>query len=173
VFFNAWTPYAERANYSLEADVGLSLHGDHIETRFSVRTRLMDYLWASLPMVVTGGDTLSELIDGRGLGRVVAPGDVRGVADALIALLQHPLERSRFAATIEAFHWSRVAEPLMKYASAPWRNGETIAPPQPPRPVTPLWQLPVKAWDAWKTRGPRGLARDVRSYIIWRLRAYL
>jgi GT2 family glycosyltransferase/glycosyltransferase involved in cell wall biosynthesis len=170
VFFNAWTPYAERANYLLEADVGLSLHGDHIETRFSVRTRLMDYLWVSLPMVVTGGDTLSELIEDRGLGRVTAAGDVRGVAEALIDLLQHSIDRARFTETIEAFRWSRVAEPLRHYVSAPWRNGATSAPPLPPQPVTPLRQLPAKAWDALKTSGPIELARDVRGYVAWRLR---
>ena len=100
----------------------------------------MDYLWASLPMVVTGGDTLSDLIKEQGVGRVTAAGDVRGVADALIDLLQHPIDRSRFTATSEAFRWSRVAEPLRQYVSAPWRNGATSAPPLPPKPVTPLRQ---------------------------------
>ncbi|MBL7201593.1 MAG: glycosyltransferase, partial [Anaerolineae bacterium] len=35
VFFNDWVPYGERQNHLLEADVGVSLHLDHVETRFA------------------------------------------------------------------------------------------------------------------------------------------
>src|SRR4029077_10583123 len=46
VFFNEkWVPYAERQNYLLDADVGVSTHFEHIETTFSFRTRILDYLW--------------------------------------------------------------------------------------------------------------------------------
>src|SRR5439155_970178 len=40
VFFGTgWVPYDERAALLLEADVGVSLHADDIETRLSFRTR--------------------------------------------------------------------------------------------------------------------------------------
>ena len=39
-------PYDERADYLLDADVGVSTHFPHIETEFSFRTRILDYLWA-------------------------------------------------------------------------------------------------------------------------------
>jgi glycosyltransferase involved in cell wall biosynthesis len=56
VFFNeAWVAYDERQNYLLESDLGVSTHLDHVETAFSFRTRILDYLWAGLPVVATGG----------------------------------------------------------------------------------------------------------------------
>ena len=59
VFFNEdWVEYDDRQNYLLEADIGVSTHLDHVETEFSFRTRLLDYLWASLPIVATSGDSL-------------------------------------------------------------------------------------------------------------------
>ena len=59
VFFNfGWVPYAERGRYLLDADVAVSAHFDDIETRFAFRTRLLDCLWAGLPVVTTRGDTL-------------------------------------------------------------------------------------------------------------------
>jgi hypothetical protein len=64
VFFNEWTPYEERQNYLLEADVGISLHFAHVETHFSFRTRLLDHIWAALPTIVTRGSVLSTLVDG-------------------------------------------------------------------------------------------------------------
>ena len=54
VFFNeGWVPYDDRQNYLLDADVGVSTHFEHIETTFSFRTRILDYLWAPLPIVTT------------------------------------------------------------------------------------------------------------------------
>ena len=69
VFFNeTWIPYDERENYLLEADMGVSTHFEHLETRYSFRTRLLDYIWAGLPIVATKGDTFGELIEKHHLG---------------------------------------------------------------------------------------------------------
>ena len=63
---------------SIEADLGLSTHRDHLETRLSFRTRMLDYLWTGLPIVCTDGDVFASLVAERGLGAVVPPGDVDG-----------------------------------------------------------------------------------------------
>ena len=69
VFFNEeWVPYDERQNYLLEADVAVSTHLDHVETAFSFRTRILDYLWGGVPIVATEGDALADIIDAKGLG---------------------------------------------------------------------------------------------------------
>jgi hypothetical protein len=36
-----------------EADIGVSLHREDVETRYSFRTRVLDYLWAGLPIITT------------------------------------------------------------------------------------------------------------------------
>ena len=70
VHFNpGWVPYAERAAYLLEADLGVCAHHDHLEARFSFRTRVLDHFWAGLPSVVSSGDAIGELVDRRGLGQ--------------------------------------------------------------------------------------------------------
>src|SRR5690606_8326421 len=76
VFFNEdWVPYEERANFLLDANAGVSTHHAHVETEFSFRTRILDYLWAGLPMVVTQGDTFADLVEAEGLGVAVPAGD--------------------------------------------------------------------------------------------------
>ncbi|HYA45442.1 MAG TPA: hypothetical protein VED59_07530, partial [Acidimicrobiales bacterium] len=81
VFFNpGWVPYERRADFLLDADAALSTHMDHVETRYSFRSRVMDYIWARLPMVLTGGDTLAEELAGEGLGVAVPAGDVEALA---------------------------------------------------------------------------------------------
>jgi GT2 family glycosyltransferase len=84
VFFNdGWVDYDARADYLLEADVGVSTHFEHIETAYSFRTRILDYLWAGLPMVATEGDSLSRLIHDHDLGLTVPAEDVDALAAAI------------------------------------------------------------------------------------------
>ncbi|MEM7112876.1 MAG: glycosyltransferase [Chloroflexota bacterium] len=168
VFFNDWTPYQERVNYLLEADVGVSLHEEHIETHFAVRTRLMDYLWAKLPMVVTGGDVLSDLVQAHGLGLLVGEKEKTAVAEALITLLQNPVPGDRFQPVIDKYTWETVSQPLKKYAQAPWRNGAKGEVAATGATYHTAWhQLPQKALTAVRQRGLKGLINDTRSYIRW------
>lgn len=123
VFFNDWVPYAERENYLLEADVGLSLHRDVLETRLAFRTRLLDYFWAELPIVATEGDVLSEEVRRHEVGRIVTPGDADAVAEAILALVatKDPKDtyRPRFSRLKDAYRWDVVAEPLIRFCHDP------------------------------------------------------
>ena len=123
VFFGTWIPHAERSNYLLEADIGVSLHFPGVETRYAFRTRVLDYIWAGLPMVVTEGDSLAELVRERGLGLVVPPQDTTRLAGALCELLSESDARSRrapaFAATAQELTWERVAAPLVAFCREP------------------------------------------------------
>ena len=72
-------PYHERQNYLLEADIGCSLHFETLETYFAFRTRILDYIWAGLPMIVTRGDATSEIVKDYELGIVVDYGGYEGL----------------------------------------------------------------------------------------------
>lgn len=124
VFFNSsWVDYAERQNYLTEADAGVSTHFSHVETTFSFRTRILDYLWAGLPMVVTEGDHFAQLVAEEKLGVVVPSGDVPALAAALETVLydekfiraaRRNIERVR-----QRYFWSVVLEPLVRFVSDP------------------------------------------------------
>ena len=85
VHFNrGWVPYDEREAYLLEADIGVCAHHDHLEARFSFRTRVLDHFWAGPALGgLTAGDAIGELVERRGLGRAVAPEDDEGFARRL------------------------------------------------------------------------------------------
>jgi len=125
VFFNeTWVPYDERQNYLLEADAGVSTHGVHLETVLAFRTRILDYLWTALPMVVTTGDTFGELVEREGLGVAVGPGDAEALADALERVLFDTAFAKRAAANIrrvqDSFRWQNALAPLVEYVAKPW-----------------------------------------------------
>jgi glycosyltransferase involved in cell wall biosynthesis len=127
VFFNpGWVPYERRAEYLLDADVAVSTHLDHIETRYSFRSRVMDYIWAGLPMVLTGGDTLAAEITGDGVGVAVQAGDDRALAEGLERMLAEPPPPERFARLQERYRWDRVAQPLVEFCRAPTRAPDLV-----------------------------------------------
>ncbi|MEO8262687.1 MAG: glycosyltransferase family 4 protein [Pseudolysinimonas sp.] len=125
VFFNeTWVPYEERQNYLLEADVGVSTHGFHLETTLAFRTRILDYLWTTLPMVVTKGDSFGELVKREQLGVAVPPEDVDALADGLESVLFDEVvaraARENVVRVAERFRWEEVLRPLTEYVRDPW-----------------------------------------------------
>jgi hypothetical protein len=132
VFFNnGWVPYTERANFLLDADAGVSTHVNHIETTFSFRTRILDYLWAGLPIVATGGDAFGELIAREGLGVRVDEGDVDHLAQALDLVLyddQFAVScRTNVARIREQFVWEQALAPLLQFCLQPARAADSVA----------------------------------------------
>ena len=180
VFYNDWTPYLERENYLVEADVGVSFHVEHVETRFSSRTRLLDYIWAGLPMVLTRGDSLGEMIAAHGLAKLVSPGDVQATAEAILFWLAMPdapvATREKFTVLQEQLSWEQVAEPIRRFCQSPYHAadrrsaGETVSPgPAVARSATSLWRLPMKGLRIVRRDGWSALRREALTYVQWRL----
>lgn len=133
VLFNeGWVPYAERHHHLLRARVGVSTHLHHVETEFSFRTRILDYIWARLPIVMTSGDTLADLVRDEDLGIVVPPGDVEALAAALDTALGDEARRARWAANADRvarrFEWATVLDPLVRFCASPRRAPDLVAP---------------------------------------------
>jgi len=133
VFFNeGWVDYEDRQNYLLDADIGVSIHLDHIETAMSFRTRILDHLWASLPTVSTQGDALAEVIEARALGVTVPAGDVDALEAALGRLLDDDGLRARMGANAGALAaeltWPQVLAPLVGFCRAPRRAPDLLDP---------------------------------------------
>jgi len=155
VFFNeGWVPYDERGDHLLEADVGVSTHGHHVETDFSFRTRMLDYLWAGLPIVTTEGDVFAELAVAEAAGAAVPAGDVAALARALHQLLRDDAHRrgcARQAAALAArFHWEQVLVPLRAFctqpAVAPDRDVEAPVAPAEAAPPADEVPPPPRRW---------------------------
>jgi glycosyltransferase involved in cell wall biosynthesis len=118
VFVNAdWTPYERRADYLLEADAGISLHNDSMETRFAFRTRMLDYVWAGLPIIASKGDSWADIIEQKGLGITVPCKDPVALSQAIIRMADEEGLRTscreHTASVAGEFRWDRLAERLM------------------------------------------------------------
>jgi glycosyltransferase involved in cell wall biosynthesis len=156
VFFNEdWVAYDDRQNYLLDADIGVSTHFHHVETEFSFRTRILDYLWAGLPFVTTEGDSFADLAASRPLGLTVPPEDVDALEAALHRLLEDDDLRGRCRANARAasadYRWSNVLAPIVEFCRRPRRAADLLGA------IDETGPAPRRSW---KERG--GLRQDVR-----------
>ena len=124
VFFNeSWVAYEDRADWLLDADIGVSTHFDHVETRFSFRTRILDYFWSGLPVICTAGDTLADDIERLGIGVTVPPESPEAVARALVELAEDAARRrecgARSVAHAASLTWPAAAAPLRRFCADP------------------------------------------------------
>ncbi|WGD38080.1 glycosyltransferase [Lysinibacter sp. HNR] len=165
IFFNSsWVEYAERQNYLMEADAGVSTHFAHVETTFSFRTRILDYLWAELPMVVTEGDHFAELVSSYELGVVVRSESVSELSEALEKVLFDDefiaKARSNVRKVREKYFWGNVLEPLVAFvddakpAEDRISNGHAV-------------MSATKGGNRHTRRRKRGLWRDLELVVFY------
>jgi len=109
-----------------------------VETTFAFRTRILDYLWASLPMVVTEGDYFGDVVAAQSLGVAVPAGDVVALTKALEKVLYDEAAPQRYRHNIDKvrseYYWPRVLGPLVHFVDQVSR-GEGPAPRVPGRAV--------------------------------------
>lgn len=122
-FRGSWVPYAERGALLLDADVGVTTHRSHLESRFAFRTRVLDYVWAGLPVVCTRGDVLADLVEHEGLGMTVREDDEGALATALERMLGDATFvaacRQRMQSIARLLCWDEVARPFVHFCESP------------------------------------------------------
>ena len=176
VFFNEdWVDYSDRHNYLLEADLGVSAHLPGLETDFSFRTRMLDYLWAGLPMVATKGDFFADLIAEENLGAAVPMEDPDAMAQAFVQLLGNDGDLHATATRVDnaavAFRWETTLAALVNYCANPWEAADRSLDRRAGGALGgghSLGMLARKAVRAVRETGIRETAGRVRRYVARR-----
>jgi glycosyltransferase involved in cell wall biosynthesis len=173
ILFFEWLSYEDREALLCEAEVGVTMHPVHVETRYSLRTRVLDYLWARLPVLITDGDVTSEWVREYGIGAVVPPFDAGAVAAGLAEILDRP--KSAWAPAFEplraSLEWTQVVQPLLRYCLEGERAPDRLerdVPASQPSPGSTAGRL-ARARVIWRTEGTRMLLHRVWRHLQWRL----
>lgn len=115
-------PYSELGAHYMDADAAVATYPDSLETRFCLGTRLFDYVWAGLPMVIGGCELQREFVEDQRLGYVVPPGDPRALADAIRRVKASVVGGKTaydFEAARKRFAWSEATRPIIAYCTSP------------------------------------------------------
>jgi glycosyltransferase involved in cell wall biosynthesis len=123
VTFEGWTPYDERAAFFDRFAAAILTFPRTLETDLAMRTRILDYLWAGLPVITSPGRGTDEIITKHGAGTVVESDDPAAFADAIVELLSDRERLASMVAGASTFarenQWSKVAAPLLEFCRKP------------------------------------------------------
>lgn len=112
-------PYRDMASWYLDAHAGVATYPATLETHFCLGSRLMDFVWAGLPMIVSGDDLQKQLVEDHRLGYVVPPENPEALAAATRRLRGEIATGSFAASSFEAarsrLRWSVVTEPVVDF----------------------------------------------------------
>lgn len=123
IFYNEWVPYEMRQNFLIESSAGLSIHHEKLETEFAYRTRVMDYIWARLPIITTEGDSVAKLVKEENVGEVVKYENTHQLARVIESVLTNKSLKDIYRKNLEKlapnFYWENVTKPLVEYCLQP------------------------------------------------------
>ncbi|GAB3583981.1 glycosyltransferase [Amycolatopsis endophytica] len=176
VYFNEhWVPFGERQNWLLDANCGVTTHFEHVETTFAFRTRVLDYLWAGLPIVTTDGDAFADLVRDEQLGVVVPAEDVDALADALEKVLYDEEFaagcRDRIEVVAKQFAWPTALAPLVEFCRDPRPAADRLVGAaeltveEPPRGAEAVRRDLALVKEYLADGGPKELARRVAGRV--------
>ena len=164
VFFIPWFPYRERFSYLRDVDLAVSVHEPSLETDLSLRTRILEYLNAGLPVIATEGGESARILGSSGAGMLVPAGDLAAVSGALVSLLERPDLRRSLGQ--KGQHWVRKhmtweasLKPLLAFCSAPRKASMA------PEALLPHARVDgralSRAYRYWRRRGSVALVRRI------------
>jgi len=120
-----WVEHEARGGLYRGCRVAAVAQRPSLETSLSFRTRLLDFLWAGLPVVTTEGGAGARLVAATGAGTVV-PAEPGPFASALVSFLSDWTARDaaarRAAEAAPAFRWEKTLRPLLDFVATPRRK---------------------------------------------------
>lgn len=131
--------FAERSNYLLEADLAVCTVPQGLENSFAFRTRLVDAVWAGVPIVCTREGFFAEYVEQKDIGLTVRSGDVAEVKSSLLRALRPEMQarfRTNLAACYDDLRWDRCVQPLRDFCRSS-AHEQIVIPHSPYLPTAP------------------------------------
>jgi glycosyltransferase involved in cell wall biosynthesis len=122
-FLSDRIPYRDIGGFYKDADAGIATYPASLETRYCLGTRLLDFVWAGLPMIVSGMGLQRDFVEGHGIGIFSPANDAEALADAILRMKNwvraEAFPADRFAAARNALAWPAVTAPVARFCRAP------------------------------------------------------
>ena len=123
-----WVPAEDLPRIYHEADLGLNVDEPNYETFFGARNRLNNLMAAGVPVLTTYGSEISRTIDEARCGLVCPPGDVAGLAHAVMSMVQAPEQRAKLSERARAFALEEFAPGRLTVPMRDWARRPLLAP---------------------------------------------
>ena len=116
VVLQDWVKFEDRADWYLNSDLVVVVNKEGEENKLAWRTRLVDFMWANLPIVTNGGDPLGEHLIQQSAAARFESLEVSSVADSIESLLKDKRTLQKMQESMgrvkEEFYWDVVTKEL-------------------------------------------------------------
>lgn len=124
VFFNDdWVPYQNRYDFLGSSSAGVVCSPDIPEANLFFKTRIYDYLWAELPIILGDCEAFAPLIQSRNLGLVAKTGEAGDWAAKIRLLSRSASLRRRLQTNIRNYKqeiaWENTLAPIKDFSCRP------------------------------------------------------
>ncbi len=123
-FVDTWVPHNERSGFLLESDVGLVSSPDIPEANLFFKTRIYDYLWTELPVILNDCEAFASLVKKKSLGLISKTGDAKSWARNIEILSEDAGMIRQIKFNIREYKkdilWSKTLKPLSCFLKNPY-----------------------------------------------------
>ncbi len=125
IVYTGLVPFKKRANYYLLADAAINIPPITIEDELSVRTRVVDYIWANLPIISPAKDEYSDAVINEGAGFLYEAENPSSLSETIEQIMNDPskLENAKSKMNIllkNKFNLENYLAPLESFIKNPY-----------------------------------------------------
>ncbi len=142
VIVQDWVEFDKRADWYLDSDAVVVINKEGEENELSWRTRLVDFLWADLPLLTNGGDPLGEILIQKQAAQKLTGLTPKEIAHDLQTMLKddkHLLKLKENLSELRSdYYWDTLTADLVNAVNTHKRakdlqhfGDQTILPPAP------------------------------------------
>lgn len=118
VHITDWVKFEDRAEWYLGSDAVVLINNIGMENTLAWRTRLVDYVWADLPIVTNGGDPMSDILEANKAVYILPDLDAKTIEKEIIKISKDKETLKQVSTNLSKvrrlFYWDKVTENLSK-----------------------------------------------------------
>lgn len=123
-----WVKFEDRAEWYLGSDAVVLINNIGMENTLAWRTRLVDYVWADLPIVTNGGDPMSDILEANKAVYILPDLDVKTIEKEIIKISKDKETLKQVSTNLSKvrrlFYWDKVTENLSKLISKGYKPAD-------------------------------------------------
>ena len=126
IFLTDWVPFLERENYLTECDAGIVTSPDIPEANFFLKTRIYDYLWAELPVLLGDNEAFAGIVMKNRLGLIAKCGQADDWAKNIVYLYKNKKGQKQIKTNIKKIKkvmtWKKTLKPIEIFLKNPKKD---------------------------------------------------
>lgn len=128
VHITDWVKFEDRAEWYLGSDAVVLINNIGMENTLAWRTRLVDYVWADLPIVTNGGDPMSDILEANKAVYILPDLGAKTIEKEIIKISKDKETLKQVSTNLSKvrrlFYWDKVTENLSKLISKGYKPAD-------------------------------------------------